>query len=273
MASKQSLSSALATCTSALRKADIPTARLDALLLLEHVTGQDRAHILAEPELELNPEQAHQLDVLVQRRARHEPMAYIRGQAEFYGRSFAVNKHVLVPRPESEIIIDLAVQLRPTKLIDVGTGSGALAITAALELPKAQVLALDIDPACLEVTQQNVQALAPGRVETRMSNLLQTVSDPVLTASLLLCNLPYVPDDLQINRAARHEPQLALFAGPDGLDLYRELFMQLAERPPKTRPSHIFCESLPSQHSDLNKLASDHGWQLKAEQDFIQCFI
>lgn len=272
MTSKPSSSSTLATCTSTLLKAGIPTARLDALLLIEHITGRGRAHILAEPALQLTPAEAHQLDKLVQRRAQHEPMAYIRGQAEFYGRSFVVDEHVLVPRPESENMIDMAVQLQPTKVIDIGTGSGALAITAALELPTAHVLAVDIDPACLKITHQNVQALAPGRMETRVSNLLRAVSDVELAGSLLLCNLPYVPDGYQINQAAQHEPRLALFAGPDGLDLYRELFKQLLERPRAAWPNHILCESLPAQHADLAKIAQAAGWNLAAEQDFIQAF-
>lgn len=256
-----------------LEQAGVDSSRLDSLILLEHVSGKNRAHILASPDSPLTEEQITALNDLLGRRANHEPMSYIIGYQEFYGRKFTVNNQVLVPRPESEIIIEMAVKLQPKKVIDIGTGSGALAITAALELPNANVLAVDIDPACLEVTKENVQVLAAGRVQTKESNLLQAISDQELAGATLLCNLPYVPDDLQINRAARHEPRLALFAGPDGLDLYRELFMQLAERPPKARPSHIFCESLPSQHADLNKLASDHGWQLKAEQDFIQCFI
>lgn len=256
-----------------LEQACIDSARLDSLILLEHVSGKNRAHILASPDSLLTKEQIAALNDLLNRRANHEPMSYIIGYQEFYGRKFTVNNRVLVPRPESEIIIEMAAKLQPKKVIDIGTGSGALAITAALELPNANVLAVDIDSDCLTATTENVQVLAPGRVQTKESNLLQAISDQELAGATLLCNLPYVPDDLQINRAARHEPQLALFGGPDGLDLYRELFMQLAERPPKARPSHILCESLPSQHADLNKLASDHGWQLKAEQDFIQCFI
>ena len=267
------MKSILDDVTIKLALAGITSARLDALLLLEFVTRIDRAHILADPIDVLPPLRMKKLLQLVERRANHEPIAYITGQQEFYARRFTVNKHVLVPRPETETLIEMALALHPKKVIDIGTGSGALAITAALELLDADVLAVDIDPACLEVTKQNVQALAPGRVQTKESNLLLAIADQELAGALLLCNLPYVPDDLQINRAARHEPQLALFGGPDGLDLYRELFMQLAERPPKARPSHILCESLPSQHTDLNKLASDHGWQLKAEQDFIQCFI
>lgn len=251
-----------------LRDAGVATARLDALVLLEDVTGIDRAQLLAHPEHELLTAQAAELGQLLERRAGHIPLAYLRHKTEFYGREFFIDERVLEPRPESETMIELLKTIPPAPLIiDVGTGSGALAITAALECPNSHITAVDIDPDCLTVAEQNASSHT-AQITCIKSDLLRAV--PALAASILLCNLPYVPDDFSINRAAMHEPKLALFGGPDGLDLYRQLFEQISVRADK--PAHILTESLPPQHDELAAIATAHGYHQVAADDFIQHF-
>lgn len=263
----------LAQAQTQLQQADIATARLDALVLLEDCLLQDRAYILAHPELQLSPKRLSILQQQLTRRSNHEPLAYIRGKTEFYGRKFFIDERVLEPRPESETMIELLKQqAQPTSTIaDIGTGSGALAITAQLELPEARVAAVDIDPACLSVAAKNA-AFHKADVTLFPGDLLQ----PFLQKScnfapdVLLCNLPYVPDNFQINHAATHEPALALFGGPDGLDLYRTLFAQAAKLPKKPV---ILTESLPPQHPALTDIVTSYDYRQKVEDDFIQLFV
>lgn len=253
-----------------LAAADVGTARLDALVLLEDALRTDRAQLLARPETKLTTEQQSLLGKQLLRRARHEPLAYIRGKTEFYGRDFFVSPAVLEPRPESETMIELLkklpVEARKT-VVDVGTGSGALAITAATELTAVQVIATDIDPACLMVARQNCK-LHAATVDLRETNLINDVILPKDT--VILANLPYVPDDYEINQAASSEPRLAIFGGPDGLNLYRELFVQLVQQ--EYPASYVLTESLPFQHEDLAAVAKKHGYTVLQSEDFIQVF-
>lgn len=252
-----------------LETADIATARLDSLVLLEDTLNTNRAHLLAHPEVLLTPEQAERLEVQLRRRARHEPLAYVRNKTEFYGREFFVNQHVLEPRPESETMITLLKELLPKqhlKVADIGSGSGALGITAALECGLPTVYLHDIDPKTLEVAQKNA-TLHMVHAEFVQTNLINNYNDHY---EILLCNLPYVPDNFQINVAATHEPRIAIFGGPDGLNMYRELFAQVAKLP--FTPAYILTESLPPQHTELTQIARHGGYKLLKVQDFIQVF-
>ena len=143
----------LITSTKELQEAGIATARLDCLVLLEDALGVDRASILANLDAKLPQKTEVDLNTKIVQRVRHIPLAYIRGKVEFYGREFVINKHVLVPRPETEMMIDeLKAALQKGAphtecvIVDVGTGSGAIAVTAKLEFPKSHVIATDIDP-------------------------------------------------------------------------------------------------------------------------------
>lgn len=277
MSSSATIHNWITTNTARLIDAGVSTGRLDALVLLEDTTGKDRAWLLAHPDALLTDFQDNILETLerqVERRSRHEPLAYIRGKTEFYGHEFIVSNAVLEPRPESETMIDLLKSLILPKgptIIDVGTGSGALAITAKLELPDATVIATDIDPKCLEIARQNARKYHVD-ISFLQGDLLQPVLDTEhdIKRALLLCNLPYVPDGFNINTAAGHEPRHAIFGGLDGLDLYRTLFGQLADTPSK--PAYICCESLPVQHETLAHLARTRGFALEAADDFIQVF-
>ncbi len=259
---------------SQLKDMGVETARLDCLVLLEDETGKDRSWILAHPEFELQIEQIGILNTKVAQRAKHIPLAYIRGKTEFYGRELVVNEHVLEPRPESEAIIELLKSLtlaEEVTIADIGTGSGALAITAKLELPTSTVIAIDIDVDCLKVARQNSNRLnAP--LEFFEGNLLTPIQSAKLEQNdlTLLCNLPYVPDEFHINRAATHEPKLALFGGPDGLDLYRTMFEQTKTM--AIKPQYILSESLPTQHKALADIAKAAGYSLEKTDDFIQLF-
>ena len=251
----------------------IGSARLDALILLEDELGKDRAWILAHPETILQEPSLQKLNKKLVRRASHEPLAYIRGFSEFYGRKFKVNKRVLEPRPESEAMIELLKQLVDSKqltvnskIADIGTGSGALGITAALELHNHNVDLYDIDANCLAVAKHNA-ALHELHLHCHKRDLLNR---PVRTYDVILANLPYVPNRWKINEAAAMEPRIAIFGGKDGLDIYRRLFEQIKKL--SWQPKYIFTESLPPQHQKLVKIAQKTDYKLLKSQDFIQLF-
>lgn len=252
-----------------LATAGISSARLDILILLEDMLHKDRAWVLAHPEYALNNLQARRLDRKIERRAAHVPLAYIRGFTEFYGRQFKVNRHVLEPRPESETMIELLLKLDlPAKpaIADIGTGNGAIGITASLEIPGSRVDLYEISSGALAVAKHNTH-LHELHLHARKMNLL---SRPLRPYDALLCNLPYVPDHWEINKAALAEPKIAIFGGPDGLDLYRKLFKQLERF--TWKPKYVLTESLPPQHENLATIAAAHGFIPHSFQDFIQIF-
>lgn len=253
-----------------LETAGIVTARLDAMVLLEDITKKDRGWLLAHTEFVLTKLQVENLNKLVERRAKHEPLAYIRGKTEFFGREFIITKDVLEPRPESETMIELLEKLslpKSPRIADVGAGSGALGITAALEQKNAKVDLLEIDPNAIKIAKLNV-AKYKLEVAVLYSDLLEQSNPPY---HALLCNLPYVPDNFQINPAAQAEPRLAIFGGHDGLDTYRQLFEQLTKSS-SWRPKYILTESMPPQHETLAKIAKSTGYHLLLANDFIQIF-
>jgi release factor glutamine methyltransferase len=254
--------------THKLDAAGISSARLDCLVLLEDALGVDRGAILAHPEIQITSFNLAKLNKKVVQRTQHLPLAYIRGETAFFGRRFVVNKHVLVPRPETEILIEMLKNLslpsRP-KIADIGCGSGCIGVTAALELPGAIVELYDIDSQALELAAANAKTL-DALVTCHQSNLL----DDQPAADALVTNLPYVPDHLAINRAAMHEPKHAIFGGSDGLSLYRTFWRQVDDLP--IQPLFILCESLPSQHKAMYSLAQKSGYQLRSSQEFIQVF-
>ncbi len=262
----------LKTATKQLSKSGISTARLDCLVLLEDITGKDRAWLIAHPDFILDDKSKHVSDAQLLRRAKHEPLSYIRGKTEFYGREFIVNAHTLEPRPETETMIDLHKSLRcevgPCNVVDVGTGSGCLAITAKLELPASIVYGIDIDPTCTSAAKKNADKL-DAKVKFLMGNLLEPLPSSFFEIStILLCNLPYVPASHTISAAAMFEPRHAIFGGEDGLDLYRQLFAQVSNFSQK--PIYIFTESLPFQHKEMTKIAGIAGYNMKTTSDFIQ---
>lgn len=263
----------LAYAKDKLETAGIGTARLDSQLLLADMLEHDRSWLLAHPDTVITEDTNSRLDKQLEERVKHIPLAYIRGKTEFYGREFYVDRRVLEPRPESETMIDMLKKLPGAdggiEIVDVGTGSGALAITAKLELPRAIVIATDIDPGCLEVAEKNA-AKHHVNIKFAQGDLLEPVSVRHGVSVVTLANLPYVPDDYQINQAAMQEPRMAIFGGEDGLDPYRKLFAQAAGF--SERPKYVLTESLPPQHKQLAFIAARHGFRQTKEDDFIQLF-
>ncbi len=267
----------LVQASSNLKVAGIETARLDALLLLEDCVAQDRGWLLAHPDYQLSAKQVGLLKKLLKRRAMHEPLAYVRGRCEFYNHEFVLTSAVLQPRPESEAFIGLLKELvyddplRSKKphsiyITDVGTGSGALGITAALEIANSHIELLEIDSRAAHVAQINVDKFTLN-ISVIISDLLTKAKQH---ADILLCNLPYVPDAYKINRAAHYEPSIAIFGGSDGLDIYRRLFDQVQEC--KLKPLFILTESFEFQHEHLQKIAETVGYNLVKTDDFVQVF-
>lgn len=255
--------------TKKLKAADIGSARLDALILLEDVLHKDRSWLLANSEVELSQNQQDRLEKQLDRRAGHEPLAYIRGFTDFYGRKFKVNHRVLEPRPESETMIELLKGLKiakDAKIADIGTGSGAIGITAALELHNHNVDLYDIDASALAVAKHNC-VLHELHLRTSKRDLLRNNHKPY---DVILANLPYIPTTWKLHETVKMEPKIALFGGPDGLDIYRRLFEQLTHF--KWRPKYVLSESLPPQQADLASIARIAGFGLQKSADFVQVF-
>ena len=211
--------------------------RLDTQVLLEHVLGIDRAILYTHPEREVTAEQEQQFLALVERRMQGEPIAYILGHEEFYGLDFLVDTRVLIPRPETEMLVENALRLvrerldaKQTPLVaDIGTGSGVISITLAVEEARLPYLyAIDISTDALAVAQQNCQRHSvEQRVHLLHGDLLTPLPEPV---DMLIANLPYVGTDevdVMTRDVLNYEPHQALFSGPDGLDLLQRFFEQV----------------------------------------------
>jgi release factor glutamine methyltransferase len=214
---------ALEAAVDALAAAGIDEPRLDAELLLGEAMGLSRAALVADSGAEVPAPAARSFGEMVRRRLRREPVAYILGRKGFRRLGLSVDPRVLVPRPETELLVELALELRPARVLDVGTGSGAIALAVADELPDAEVTATDTSPAALEVARGNANRLG---LSERVHFVEGTLPDDERGWDLVLANLPYVAErdwpSLQ-PEVTRYEPPEALLAGPDGLDAYRAL--------------------------------------------------
>jgi release factor glutamine methyltransferase len=213
---------ALGSAVDALRAAGVEDPRLDAELLLAEATGWSRATLVADPGAEVPPAAARSFGEMVRRRLRREPVAYILGRKGFRRIELTVDPRVLIPRPETELLVELALEMRPERVLDVGTGSGAIALAVADELPGCEVTATDTSPGALAVARANAERL--GLVD-RVRFLEGTLPEGE-SFDLILANLPYVAErdwaGLQ-PEVTQWEPREALLAGPDGLDAYRAL--------------------------------------------------
>jgi len=271
-----------------LNNTSIPTAQLDAELILADALNKDRSWLHAHPEYELQSFVVEKLQNLIKRRAKHEPLAYILGKKEFYGREFMISPDVLTPRPETETMVELALQVvkrqrskvESLQIVDVGTGSGNIIITASLELTqlsnikyKISFLGLDVSNKALKIAKINSETLCDEKfghlTKFFIYDLLSQPLTPYLSPqTIVLANLPYIPNGYKINLAARHEPKQAIFGGDDGLDYYRVLFKKL-----NNTVGCVLTESLQTQHKDLTEIANKSGYKLKTSQDLIQVFV
>lgn len=217
---------ALAAARDALEAAGVDQPRLDAELLLAEATGRERALIAAEPEAGVPPAAGRAFAAMVRRRVGREPLAYIVGRKRFRDLELAVDPRVLIPRPETELLVEVAVELRPRLLLDVGTGSGAVALAAADELPGLEVVATDASAEALEVARANAARL--GLAE-RVRFLAGSVPGGE-RFDLAVANLPYVREDEWEGLAPEitaYEPRGALVAGPSGLEAIESLLPRL----------------------------------------------
>jgi release factor glutamine methyltransferase len=226
-----------------LERAGVQTARLDAECILAHVLGWDRWRLLTEPERRLTPEKFGRYLVLLQRRELREPLAYLLGRREFWSMTLGVSAEVLVPRPETETLVEAALSMvrdngassdagcpypRPPVLVDLCTGSGAVAVALACEVPGASVYATDISRACLRIARANAERQGvEGRIRFLKGDLWRALQRERLDASVdvIVCNPPYVASGLfsTLMPEVLWEPRLALDGGPDGLHFHREI--------------------------------------------------
>jgi len=226
-----SVRDALGGAVDALRAAGVEDSRLDAELLLVEATGWDRARLVAEPDAGVPAGVGRRFAEMVRRRLRREPVAYILGRKGFRHIELAVDPRVLVPRPETELLVELALELEPRSVLDVGTGSGAIALAIADELPGCEVVASDTSAGALDVARGNAERLGlAGRVRFAEGSVPEGEG-----FDLTLANLPYVaePDWAHLQpEVTQWEPREALLAGPDGLDAIRTLLAQLSHSTP-----------------------------------------
>lgn len=263
------MAASLFECIAAARRtlltAGIPSldAPIDAEVLARHVLGWDRATLLVRGREAPPAGFAERFDGLIDRRSMHEPVAQIVGHREFWGLEFEVSRDVLVPRPETELIVEVALEIadrdRPLDILDVGTGTGCLAIALAVEMPSARITATDISPAALAVARHNADRHGvTDRIRLLRSNLLDDVEG---SFDLIVSNPPYVPEgDVLPRDVAEYEPHQALFAGPDGLDALRRL---IARAPGLLVPgASLIVEFGFGQAAAVRTLATADGWRV-----------
>jgi release factor glutamine methyltransferase len=209
-------------------------AHRDAELLLLHTLQISRVTLIAHPDRDLSADQHSLYQIAISRRLQLEPVQYITGKQEFYGLHLHVSPAVLIPRPETEHLVEAVLALlpnnQPLKLADIGTGSGAIAIALAVHLPLAQITALDLSTKALAVAASNAREHnVANRIDFLESDLLAAVGQPTETFDAIVSNPPYIPeaDRPTLHPQVReHEPSSALFAGETGLDIYRRLIPQ-----------------------------------------------
>ena len=243
-------------------KTGSPDAKLEAEVLIRHVLGIDRATFFRDLEEPVTDSDRQHLDDLVVRRLRREPLNYITGFREFYGLSFEVSDSVLIPRQETELLVETVISLarsRPKheiKICDVGTGSGAIAISLAVNLPFAEITAIDISQSALDIADTNRRTHGVyNRVALRRGNLLEPVD---FKPEIIVSNPPYIPmGDLSLLQPEiQYEPRVALDGGTDGLELIRGLLSQSLDKVSST--GAILFEIDSSQENSARILAREY---------------
>lgn len=252
-----------------LKRAKKQIAALDAELIALKVFAPkeaDRSWLATHDVVKITTEMQEKADEMVQKLASGVPLAYILGEKEFYGRRFEVNSDVLIPRPETETLIDLIRELplpKQPSFLEIGTGSGCIAVTLALEYPQSYVLATDVSVKALDVAYQN-DIIHEGRVEFIQSNLLREVQPDEGHFDVLVANLPYVDPAWEWldQKSLSHEPSRALYVKQDGgLALYHRLFKELRLRQGRGGfgVDYVVVEADPCQHAALIQMAERQG--------------
>lgn len=263
MNTEKSIIEWLARATHLLQDAAIDSARLDAELILAHTLRRPRTYLHAHGEELIDGRLRDIADARLQLRLDRTPVAYIIGHREFYGRQFKVTTETLIPRPETEDMIEYLRELLPAtrplipapalQLVDVGTGSGCIGITAKLEFPEIEVTLTDVSAHALKVAETNAHTLK-AEVRTQKSNLLEHYP---LTPNIILANLPYVDTSWEVSPETRSEPELALYAPQQGLLLINRLIEQTSTR--LALNGYLLLEADTRQHDDILKTAKAHG--------------
>lgn len=239
--------------------------RLDAELLLGHVLGCDRIKLITDASRPLERSELTAYRELHRRRRRGEPVAYLRGQREFYGRLFVVDNRVLVPRPDTEVLVEVALSRTRhlslcARVLDVGAGSGCVAITLARERPTTQVTAVDVSDGALAVTRDNAARLGAHNLAVRRSDLFAAL--PGARFDLVVSNPPYIPDADMATLPAdvrEFEPTLALAAGAEGLDVIRRL---VADAPAALAPGGVLAlEVMAGMAPAVRRLLAERGFE------------
>jgi release factor glutamine methyltransferase len=253
-----------------LAAAGIEDARSDAWLMLAAVTGRSRAELIAGIPLALGPAEERRLETLAARRLAREPMAYILGSREFWSLPFEVGPAVLVPRPESETLVEAALaqiadRTAPLRLLDLGTGSGCLLLALLSELPRASGLGTDCSAAALATAKSNAQRLALAeRAEFRAGDWGRGLAGPF---EIIVCNPPYVAQvdaESLAPEVRAFEPEEALFAGPDGLLAYHALAPDCARL--LAKDGMVFLEIGQGQGAAVERIMRPHGLRLVASR-------
>ncbi len=267
MSSKNTVQNILSIAVPRLAAAGCDTPRLDAELLLAHALDSDRTWLYTRPEAILSKEQLVAFEALLQRRERREPVAYLTGHREFYGLDFQVNSNVLIPRPETELLVETAIQLlgaisrpsplAPLAIADIGTGSGCIAIALAKNIPHVQLFAVDVSGKALQVAQQNAKQNGVSEcIVFLQGSLLTPLTEPV---DMIVSNPPYVskPElNVIMPEVKQYEPALALDGGEDGLDIIEEL---LSQSGPKLKANGcLLVEFGASQGEAIKKLGQKY---------------
>ncbi len=241
--------------------AETETPSLDARLLLQHATGLSHAELIADEMALISAEQEHHFTAMVERRSRYEPVSRILGAREFYGRVFHVTRDVLDPRADTETVVDVCLALEPNRILDLGTGSGILAITLLAERAFASALAVDVSAAALAVANRNAQSLG---VAARLSLVESSwFSEVEGQFDLVVSNPPYIPrgeiSGLDVEVKA-HDPHLALIGGDDGLQCYREIAKDAAVH--LAEGGSIVLEIGAGQAEDVAHIFAAEGYEL-----------
>lgn len=267
----------ISTATTRLTTAGTSSPRLDAEVLLAHALGQSRTWLIAHQNDNIDDTKVlENASKLLAKRLERVPVAYLTNHKEFYNRSFFVDKRVLIPRPESETIIellrpivhDVAATTTNVRLLDVGTGSGILGITAKLEFPTLSVTLSDISEDALAIARKNAKSLGAKPIRFVQSNLLEhwlSHGSPK-KFDMILANLPYVDSSWERSPETDHEPSLALFACDNGLELIKKCMQQSRQLLPVG--GWLILEADPVQHDTISAYAATFDLQLTHSQDY-----
>jgi release factor glutamine methyltransferase len=242
-----------------LSRKGVDSPRLDAELLLAHALGCDRVRLYVDSDKPLAAEELARFKPLLQRRGTREPVAYILCSKEFYGRAFELRPGVFIPRPETELLVQLALEARPARVLDLCAGSGAVGVSIAAALPQAQVDMVELSPEAAGCARRNADKHAPGRVRIFEGDLFAALPEAI-RYDAVVANPPYVPTlhGRQLApEVALHEPHLALFAGEDGLAVIRRIVESL---PQWLAPEGVFATEIdPSQGASVAEMLRQAG--------------